>query len=296
MIEEQANNLDSYVAHCTSVVDKAYTSQAQNQLLVAEALSASILLATYYTNNITHEKLTAFVNILNDLQKQMFTNEKFVCSMNELALRNFCLLFEKLVHINSLREVLDLHAYYAGFVFCLLHPNYAVRSYGQERLRKILKWCPSVYIVNFLKNINTTLFQSPSSERYDVKNSTDASLDFSNWPSAKVLCECLPILVSVQNLSISEVESIALECALIANSKLARQFDKALFEKCVAILLKENEKEGEELTITQFVSKLAERFLATVTEGQLLHEVTFAKTTNPPQFQFNRYIFLFLLY
>lgn len=262
-----------YLTHCTQVLEKAYNSQAQNQLLVAEALSASILLATYYTNNITHDKLTSFANTLNDVKKQMFTNEKFLCSMNELSLRNFCLLFEKLVHINSLREVLDLHAYYAGFVFCLLHPNYAVRSYGQERLRKILKWCPSVYIVNFLKNINATLFQSPG-DKYDVKNSTDASLDFSNWPSAKGLCECLPILVSVQNLSISEVESITLECALIANSKLARQFDKSLFEKCIAILLKENEKDAEEeLTISHFLSKLADRFLSTVTEGDTLHEV-----------------------
>jgi hypothetical protein len=260
------------LTHCTNVIEKAYGSQVQNQLLVAEALSASILLATYYTNNITHDKLAAFAGMLNDAKKQMFTNEKFLCSMNELSLRNFSLLFEKLVHINSLREVLDLNAYYAGFVFCLLHPNYAVRSFAQERLRKILKWCPSVYIINFLKNINATLSQS-SMEKYDVKNSTDGSLDFSNWPSSKGLCECLPILVNVQNLSISEVESIVLECALIANSKLARQFDKSLFEKCIAIILKENEKDIKELTISQFLSNLSDRFLSSVTQGETLHEV-----------------------
>jgi hypothetical protein len=111
----QPDQISVFLASCNASLDKASSAAgggggvAQNQQLISEALAPALLLTIWLSSEPTHEaKLTTLVSLLNDTRRQVFTNDKFLHSLNETGFRNLCALFEKLILVNENQAIFQL--------------------------------------------------------------------------------------------------------------------------------------------------------------------------------------------
>lgn len=86
---------------CVNSLEKAHMQVTSNNWLNNEALSASLILTLMPINNLSKTSNELEILILIDSKKIIFTDEKFLCSLNENGLSEFILLFEQLLKINS---------------------------------------------------------------------------------------------------------------------------------------------------------------------------------------------------
>jgi hypothetical protein len=138
-------------------------------------------------------------------------------------------------------------------------------------LRKLVRRGAADLSIALLKSLGAWL---------DTQSSSNASLtslsekSSSEWPCDKALCESLLILSSVKNLTMREIESIALESLPLANNALAKRVDINLYEKCLNKLVDENKSLNAGLTLEQLVQSQSAAFFQLITTGQTLNEVS----------------------
>ena len=161
--------------------------------------------------------------------------------------------------------------YYKGYAYVLLHSNFKARKHAQELLKKIFKWDTSKLVISLCEYMNTVISDSNSALHQQ------ASIDISGektlqWPMPKSLIEFIFTLANIKNLTSKELETLTVKCLMLANSKLAKQFDKKLFSKFFHKLV-ENNKANINTSVEELLCKLTRDFIEHTTEGQILNEV-----------------------
>ena len=160
--------------------------------------------------------------------------------------------------------------YYNAFAFALLHPVYGVRKRAQDVLRKLLRRGAADLVIALLKSIGIWLDTTATAPA-----PPNAPTAVAEWPSAKALCESLLILTSVKNLTLAEIETIALESLPLANNALAKRVDIDLYEKCLNKLVDENKANNAGLTLNRLIESQSATFFQLLTTGPTLNDVSF---------------------
>lgn len=129
------------------------------------------------------------------------------------------MLFEKLCEIYANKERVDLSKFYLSYVFVLLSPQYAVRKFAQDTLKKLFKWNPSKLMLAFYDAIETCLVQFGAHAAATTAQSDGGLVasDAPKWPSNKAICESLLVFSATPNLTLDELEAAVLHCLLPAN-------------------------------------------------------------------------------
>ncbi len=88
--------------------------------------------------------------------------------------------------------------------------------------------------------------------------------DEKNWPSSKGVCEALLTLVTIQNLTRSEIDLLTLKCLLVSNSPIAKAFDSQLYKKCMHRLLTAN---NSPIKLTELIQAQTADFIQLTVNG-----------------------------
>lgn len=116
-----------------------------------------------------------------------------------------------------------LSKFYIGYLFVLMSPQYSVRKFSQETIRKLLKWNSNKFLLSFLDSIEPCLAQFASqSTSADSQADSGGGTDALKWPSNKAICEALLVFSSTPNLTQAEFDATLQKSLLPANLPRAR--------------------------------------------------------------------------
>ena len=195
-------------------------------------------------------------------QQHFLTSEKFLHSLDEQGLQDFCSLFEKLVELDKSKQ-LELKHWQTGYVFALLHSNYNVRRHAQTVLKRLFKWSSIQLVLSFL------------SEAYENALAAFRDDKEAEWPSGKGMCEAMLTFASVPSLSsIQDLELIAARCLFLCNLPRAKLCDPNVYEKFLTRLLAENKLGFPKLNPTELIQNQTNAFeeLTLLRSGSVLTE------------------------
>ncbi|RNA00153.1 translational activator GCN1 [Brachionus plicatilis] len=246
-----------FKTQCTKSLEKVQSVVMSNSSLSNEAISASLILALD-SNSITSTE--SDILALIDSKRAIFTNEKFVSSLNENGLAVFVLLVERLIEINTMKEIkFDINSWIIPYLFILMNPKYSIRCEAQNSLKRVLSWAPYSLIESLFELTEKTinLFQP------DTANAK-------NWPSKKSLCELLLIISSVENLNKCQVEELSVKFILISSIDFCFTTDKFLYEKCLIQLLKKNPI--DQTDFRQLIRSQTEKLIHVTIDSETLDE------------------------
>lgn len=267
------------ITACVQVVEKAAgQGTTQNYALSSEALTASLILSIFLANDTSNEsKLGQYLTKITGEKSAVFSSEKFLLSLNESSLIDYCHLFEKLIELDVSHKDgrLNLSSYQTGYIYPLLHVNYKVRHQAQLVLRRLFKWIPARLLVSFLSDSFEQGLQTFS----NALQATESSTNGGKWPSSKAVCEALLTFSSTPNLRQDEIETIATKSLLLCNLAEAREWDKNLYEKCLSKLLNENKNNTNANTsqlsenTNDLIQSQTDAFLKLTLQNDVLSEV-----------------------
>jgi hypothetical protein len=218
-----------------------------------------------------------------DSKKQTFTNEKFLYSLSEQGLQDFCLLFEKLVEISSNHSSkYDLTNFQDGFLFALLNPNYSVRKTAQTVLKRLFKWISNSnnrLIHSFLNLFESSmhLFSAELNPKVGALEKSDLTggTDTAKWPSNKGVCEALLTLSTSNVENRSDLDQISSKLVLLCNLKQAKEFDMNLYEKCLTKILNANKSAFNDLNSNDLIQSQTQTYIDLTLKSEILSEVIF---------------------
>ncbi|XP_067000438.2 stalled ribosome sensor GCN1-like [Anabrus simplex] len=193
-------------------IEKAIAEPAQAPV-ITEALSAVCFLLRISSDVEIDQQMTAKLNTILDVDKELFVAEKFLTCASEDALSDVLELCEYLfLHKPSVING-KMQKFHRAVIFCLTHTSSRVRQLFLSRVQRLLSSLNDVQLtVCLIKEYDQVLKSAKIiNDGLEGKNKNGVETCFGAVINAKVLVECIVTLLSGENKDLQSCKQLALE-------------------------------------------------------------------------------------